>query len=105
MNEGVHTVRVLRPDLTGSSPRPVAAPVNSDSLPRLARDSAIELLLIENGKARAGAFLQTVAEKLRAHAVIANVTMLSHSASETITPDQARQMAARSHLVITGVGD
>ena len=64
------------------------------------------LTLIENGKPRARDVMQFVAAELQQRFPIARVEVFSKaSAGKPIDPDEAKVIAARSHLVITGVGD
>jgi len=68
-------------------------------------DGAV-LTLVENGKPHARQLLQLIAEELRARLPIAKVEVFSKpSAAKPIDPGEARALAARSRLVITGVGD
>jgi hypothetical protein len=94
------TITVLRPD----QPAPPAPP--AELAPRrAARDGAV-LALIENGKPHARDLLQMVAAELRGPLGLADVLTFSKpSASRPIAEDEARMLAARSHLVVTGVGD
>ena len=76
----------------------------------LARRGAVPadaaLALIENGKPNARGLLQAIAEELRSRLPIGTVTVFSKpSAGKPIEADEARMLAARSHLVITGLGD
>jgi hypothetical protein len=96
----VGRIRVLRPDVELA--RPPARP--------LARRGAVPpgavLTLVDNSKPRAGELLELLAEELRPRLGIGAVEVVRKpSASRAITPDEARQMAARSHLVISGLGD
>ncbi len=64
------------------------------------------VILIENGKPRARDLMQFVAEELRSRQAIAGVEVFSKpSAGKPIEAVEAKEMAARAHLVITGVGD
>ncbi len=94
------TITVLRPD---EQPQPVG------SVPYAERSPVPEdahLILIENGKPRARDLMRYVAEKLSDRYPIATIAVFSKaSAAKPIEPEEAKEMAARAHLVITGVGD
>ena len=62
--------------------------------------------LVSNGKPHAAELLEAIARELHARLGPGEVELLRKpSAAYTITPAQARDMAARAHLVVTGVGD
>ncbi len=64
------------------------------------------LTLIENGKPRARDLMQLVASELQERVPIARVEVFSKSsAGKPIDAEDAKAIAAGSHLVITGVGD
>ena len=64
------------------------------------------LTLIENGKPNARDVMQFVAAGLRQRFPISEVDIFSKpSAGKPIDPDEAKVIAARSHMVITGIGD
>lgn len=64
------------------------------------------LTLIENGKPRARDLMQFVAAELQERLPIARVEVFSKtSAGKPIDPDEAKVLAARSYMIITGVGD
>ncbi len=95
------TITVVRPDHisevngVGRAPRRAA----SDSVP-------LHLTLVENGKPNAGVLLGYVADELRSRLPLATVDMHAKpAAGKPIDADTADMLAARSHLVITGVGD
>ncbi len=93
-------ITVLRPDETADSASAVAyaarGPVPDDA----------HLILIENGKARARDLMQFVAAELQRRFPISTVEVFSKaSAAKPIEAEEAKEMAARAHLVITGVGD
>ena len=95
------TITVVRPDHDSS--------VNGLALaPRRARSSAepLHLTLVENGKPNARTLLGYVADELRSRLPLATVDIHSKpSAGKPIDADVADMLAARSHLVISGVGD
>lgn len=62
--------------------------------------------LVSNGKPHAAELLEAVARQLHARLGEGEVELLRKpSAAYAITPEQARDMAARAHVVVTGVGD
>ena len=91
----------------------VCCPVESNRATErieLARRGAIPanaaLTLIENGKPNARALLRAIAEELRSRLPVGTVTLFSKpSAARPIEADEARMLAARSQLIITGLGD
>ena len=95
------TITVVRPDHDSS--------VNGVALaPRRVRSSAdpLHLTLVENGKPNARTLLGYVADELRSRLPLATVDIHSKpSAGKPIDADVADMLAARSHLVISGVGD
>ncbi len=94
------TITVLRPD---EPPQPAGriAYAERDRLP-----SDAHLILIENGKPRARDLMLYVSEGVKQRLPITTVEVFSKpSAAKPIEPDEAKEMVARAHLVITGVGD
>ena len=76
--------------------------------PRRARGTSdpLQLTLIENGKPNARTLLGHVAGELRSRLPLATVDIHSKpAAGKPIDADIADMLAARSHLVISGVGD
>lgn len=66
----------------------------------------LNVTLIENGKPNARALLGHVAGELRSRLPLAAVDVHSKpAAGKPIDADTADMLAARSHLVISGVGD
>ena len=95
------TVTVVRPDHVPEL-RDIAR------APRRARRAAdpLQLTLIENGKPNARRLLGHVADELRSRLPLATVAVHSKpSAGKPIDAAVADMLAARSHLVISGVGD
>jgi hypothetical protein len=94
------TITVYRPDVATQP----AAPV-----PRAARGSVPAdpvLLLIANGKPRARDLLERIAGEVSTRLPLGRVDVHNKpSAAKPIDADEARLMAARSHLVISGLGD
>ena len=95
------TITVVRPDHVSE--------VNGVAMaPRPARSGAepLHLTLVENGKPNARTLLRHVAGELRSRLPLATVDVHSKpSAGKPIDADTADMLAARSHLVISGVGD
>ena len=93
-------ITVLRPDQAAEPADAVAfaarRPIPEDA----------HLILIENGKPRARDLMQFVAAELQQRYPISTVEVFSKtSAAKPIEADEAKEMAARAHLIITGVGD
>ncbi|MDE0652934.1 MAG: hypothetical protein OXI26_04740 [bacterium] len=95
------TITVVRPDHVsevsgvGRAPRQV-----------LSGTDRLHLTLVENGKPNARALLGYVADELRSRLPLAAVDVHSKpAAGKPIDADVADMLAARSHLVISGVGD
>ena len=62
--------------------------------------------LVDNRKPHARELLELLAEELRARLGDAEIVLVQkQSAGHPMAPEQASDMAARAHLVITGVGD
>ena len=93
-------ITVLRPDLP-------APPAESFELaPRSGLPDRPVVGLVDNGKPHAKELLELLAEELRSRIGDGEVVLLRKpSAAYPITVEQASDMAARAHLVITGVGD
>lgn len=71
-------------------------------------DTPVVLTLIDNGKPKAREILATIAEELsRTHPRIRFVVEVHSkpSAAAPIDADTAQRLAARSRMVLTGVGD
>jgi hypothetical protein len=94
-------ITVLRPD----APPPPAATV--ELAPRQPLPERPVLGLVANGKPLARELLEALAREL-ADRLGRDVQIALHakpSAAYPITDDEATQLAARSHMVITGLGD
>lgn len=92
-------ILVHRPD------EPAPPPPTVRLAPRRALDGPV-IGLVDNGKPRARELLELVAAELHARFGAGEVALLRKpSAAYTITPEQASDMAARAHVVVTGVGD
>lgn len=94
-------ITVLRPDTT-------APPVRRVSLARRAELPARPVIgLVVNGKPLASELLTVLADELAKRlGREADIELLEKpSAAYPILDDEATQLAARSHLVITGLGD
>jgi len=66
----------------------------------------VTITVIDNSKPQAKELLSYVAEGLRERLPVADVVVHSKStAGKPIDADEAEMLAARSHLVITGLGD
>jgi len=94
-------ITVLRPDETEST-----TPLLTELATRRVPEAGATVTLIDNGKPRAREVLQRIAETLAEKIPGLVVEVFSKpSAGKPIGADDAIKMAARSHLVITGVGD
>lgn len=82
-------------------------PVPASRAPRTDVEPGALLTLIDNGKPRAREMLELIAEELRRELPeVTSVDVFSKpSAGKPIDADEARMLAARSRLVITGLGD
>lgn len=71
-----------------------------------APEGGYRLLIVENSKPRAKWLLTRVAELAKTRLPIASIDVHSKlSAGKELDGDVTRMLAARSHLVITGLGD
>jgi hypothetical protein len=94
------TIKVYRPDVI------TRAAATIPQAPREPVPEGAVLTLIDNGKPRARDLLQRIAERLRTRLPIGRVDVFSKpTAAKAIDADEARMLAARSHLVISGLGD
>lgn len=93
-------VTVLAPDYEAD--RTPAVGMAPRSLPI----EAVTITVIENSKPNAKALLSYVADGLRERLPVADIVVHSKSAAgKPIDSDVAETLAARSHLVISGLGD
>ena len=94
------TITVYRPDHAESLPEPVPL------APRRVPAEKFVLGLIPNGKPKARDLLGMIADEFRARGRDFEIELLQKpSAGTSITAEEATAMAARCHLVITGLGD
>jgi len=94
------TITVHRPDIEDPPVEPVTLAPRSE-LPEDAR-----LLLVDNGKAKARDLLLYLAAELKQRLPIGSVEVVSKpSAGAPLEDDQVSELAARSDLVIAGLGD
>jgi hypothetical protein len=96
-------ITVLRPD----TPEADQAGAAAAPAGRAPLSDGASLVLIDNGKSHAKIVLLMLAEELRARLPqIAHVEVFSKtSAAVTVTDDEARRLADRATLVVTGLGD
>jgi len=95
------TVTVVRPDHVAEVSGVGRAPRQA-----LSRTDRLHLTLVENGKPNARTLLVYVADELRSRLPVAAVDVHSKpAAGKPIDADTADMLAARSHLVVSGVGD
>ena len=97
------SVDVLSPMYEGGASEAVAmAPRRT-----YAKDEALHLVVIENGKPKAKQFLRFVAEEVQRRLPVATIEMFSKpgGAGRPIDADTAKMFAARAHLIISGIGD
>lgn len=94
------TITVYRPEVATEQ----AAPIARAARGALPVDPV--LLLISNGKPRARELLERIAAELRTRLPVGQVDVHAKpSAAKPIDADEARNMAARAHLVVSGLGD
>jgi hypothetical protein len=94
------TITVLVPEYEAERPRPV------EMARRFNPTEPVTITLIDNAKPNAKALLGYVADGLRDRFEVTDVIVHSKpGASKPIDADEAEMLAARSHLVITGLGD
>jgi hypothetical protein len=94
------TMTVLRPDSKVVPASEVAMAT------RPTQRAGLRLTIVENGKPKARALLLAIADGLREHLPDLTVEVVSKSsASWPISADEASSIAARSDLVLTGLGD
>ena len=88
---------------------PTAPTIEAGTLKYAARGEladGLDITLVNNGKPRARQLLQFLAEELRRDLPISTIDIFDKgSAGRPLSGDEAKVIAARSHLVITGVGD
>jgi hypothetical protein len=93
-------ITVIRPDL------PAPALDALELAPRRALPDHPVIGLVDNGKPHARELLELLAAEIRSRVGDGEVVLLRKpSAAYPISVEQASDMAARAHLVITGVGD
>ncbi|MCY4037133.1 MAG: hypothetical protein OXF64_06765 [bacterium] len=94
------SVTVLSPVYEDAPPAEVAM------APRFAPTEPVVIGLIDNAKSNAKELLTYLAEGLRTRLPVADVVVHSKSAAgKPIDADDAEMLAARAHLVISGLGD
>lgn len=102
-------ITVVRPDhISEVSPDHVSELGTVGRAPRQAREATepMRLTLVENGKPNARTLLGYLADELASRLPLAGVDVHSKpSAGKPIDADVADMLAARSHLVVSGVGD
>jgi hypothetical protein len=92
---------VLRPDYEDDQAEEKFSPA-----PRVVPEEPFTLTIIDNGKPKAKQLLAEVASRLKHRFPIANVEVVSKaSAGKPLEADVAQSVAARSRMVITGIGD
>ena len=93
--------------ITVIRPVPVSEPPATVSLaPRAALPERPVIGLVDNRKPHARELLELLAAELQLRIGDADVVLVQKgSAGHPMTPEMASDMAARAHIVITGVGD
>lgn len=90
--------------LVPTVPDPVAGSVTT--APRGPLPERPVVTIVENGKPKARDLLAFIADEMRAAIPQLTIEVYSKaSAGKPLEGDEAKVIAARSHLVITGVGD
>ena len=93
-------ITVLAPDYEG------ARTTDIQLAPRAQVHDGAVVTVIENGKPNAKRLLSLLAEALQERLPVARIDVHSKpSAGKPIDADEAQMLAARSHLIISGVGD
>ena len=94
-------ITVLRPDQTAPPPQTV------ELAERTALPEHPVIGLVDNGKPHAKELLEALAAELRTRVGATGEVILlrKENVAYSITDDEARDMAARAHVVLTGVGD
>lgn len=91
---------VKRPDMAQVAALPLLRP------PPLPRRSGLRLTLVENGKPKAKLLMQEIAHAMAGDLSDLRIETVSKaSASWPVEPKQAAEIAARSDLILTGLGD
>ncbi len=98
-------ITVLAPDHEGD--RVAERQPDAELAPRTVPTDPVTIAIINNGKPNAEQFLGYVAEGLRERFPVADVIVhhKAGGAGKPIDADQAEMLAARSHMVISGLGD
>jgi len=98
------TITVYRPDTDSDAPRDTFA--FAARTPPEGMSGQAVLTIIENGKPQARQLLSLIAAGVRRRLPVATVDVFSKpTAAKPIDADEARMLAARSRLIITGLGD
>ena len=93
-------ITILSPEFEADAPELV--PMAARTVPT----DPVTITIIDNAKPRAKELLGYIAEGLRDRLPVADVVVHSKSAAgKPIDADVAEMLAARSHLVISGLGD
>lgn len=94
------TITILSPDHVTSISNRVGLAARTS----LTNDA--HLAVIDNGKPRAGDLLRYLADELRDKGIVGTYEIYTKpSAAKPIDQEEAVRLAARSHLIVTGVGD
>lgn len=94
------TITVLNP--LYEAPGPEAVTMAARSAPT----DPVVITVIENSKPHAKELLSYVADGLRERLPVSDVVVYSKSAAgKPLDADEAEMLAARAHLVISGLGD
>jgi hypothetical protein len=94
------TIDVLNPEYEAKGPDEVLMATRSTPV------EPVIITVIDNSKPHAKELLTYVAEGLRERLPVAEIVVHSKSsAGKPIDADEAEMLAARAHLVISGLGD
>jgi hypothetical protein len=94
------TITVLSPQYEAAGPPEVRMAARSMPV------TPVVITVIENSKPHAKELLSYVAEGLRERLPVSDIVVHSKAAAgKPIDADEAEMLAARSHLVISGLGD
>lgn len=85
---------------------PTEPPATVQLAPRGGLPARPVIGLVDNRKPHARELLELLAQELQSRLGGADVVLVQKAgAGHPLTPEQASDMAARAHIVITGVGD
>lgn len=94
------TLTLVRPDHETGRARTITP------APRSLPDGEVAVVIVDNGKPKARELMGLMVDQLASRFEITSVRVVSKpAATATLTPDQAREIAADTQLVLAGLGD